>query len=160
MKFNNKKRALAHKSIYQTILFILVAIFLFIISTEFLFKDYEMAKYGLIVFIVLLLIYIFRGNEYFEYDSTGMVVSIKNDSIIKEEFRPEQLVAVEFPKEKLDHYKIQNYLIHKRLNIYLKSSHHNALVKNSFNITHLSPRRIHALKQSLHKIISENHAKV
>ncbi|NDK17949.1 MAG: hypothetical protein GW912_02905, partial [Zetaproteobacteria bacterium] len=109
MKFNNKKRALAHKSIYQTIIFILVAIFLFIISTEFLFKDYEMAKYGLIVFIVLLLIYIFRGHEYFEYDSTGMVVSIKNDSIFKEEFRPELLVAVEFPKEKLDHYKIQNY---------------------------------------------------
>jgi len=88
-----------------------------------------------------------------------MVVSIKNDSMIKQEFRPELLVAVEFPKEKLDHYKIHNYIIYKRLNIYLKSGHHDGLAKNSFNITHLSKHRIHALEQSLFKIITENHAK-
>lgn len=159
MKFNNKKRALAHKSIYQTILFILVAVFLFTVSSEFIFKDYELARYGLIGSILLLVLYIFRGNEYFEYDSTGMVVSIKNDTIVKEEFRPELIIAVEFPKDKLDHYKIKNYIIHKKLDIYIKSGHHNNLVKNSFNITHLSDKRIYALKQSLHKIISENHAK-
>lgn len=159
MKFNNKKRALARKSIYQTILFIMVAVFIFTISTEFIFQDYTVALYGLFVLIALLIIYIFRGNEYFEYDSSGMVVSIKNDTILKEKFRPESLVAVEFPKEKLDHYKITNYVIHKKLIIYLKSDHHHGLVKNSFNITHISNRRIHALKQSLSKIITENHAK-
>lgn len=159
MKFNNKKRALAHKSIYQAILFILVAVFIFTISTEFIFKDYTVALYSLFVFIALLLIYIFRGNEYFEYDSSGMVVSIKNDTIIKEKYRPEMLVAVEFPKEKLDHYKIHNYIIYKRLDIFLKSEHHHRFAKNSFNITHLSKKRIQALRQSLHKIITENHDK-
>ncbi len=159
MKFNNKKRVLVHKSIYQTILFILVAVFIFTITTEFFFKDYQLAIYGLIGFILLLVVYIFKGNEYFEYDSTGMVVSIKNATIVKQELRPELVIAVEFPKNKLDHYKIINFILNKRLIIYLKSEHHDGLKKNTFNITHLSDRRINALKQSLHKIISENHAK-
>jgi len=157
MKFNNLKRINNTKQFYTTLFIIFLAVFVFINITPILNSRFNMVKYiflGLAFIIVLLA---FLGNGYFEYDSTGMVVILKNDSITKKSMAPLAVKTLEFPKKKLKDFKIRNYIVYRSLIIYLNSKE-KGTVKKHFNITNISPKRTKYLKQSLKKILRENNA--
>lgn len=156
MKFSNRKRLVMQKRMYQFILLLFVMVFMVVNITPILHQKLVILEYSILASLFLLLIYVLISHEYFEYDSTGKVLCIKNGNFLLQEYRPETIIAIEFPKEKLDHYKISNYFILKYLNIYIKSSHHHGLAKNKFNITFLSRKRTKALKQSLDHIMTSN----
>jgi hypothetical protein len=155
MKFNNKKRIQNHKYIYLVTLILLVAIFLIILDVPLLNVSYQIFKYNFLVLSFLLIVHTLNGREYFEYDSTGQILIIKNASIVKHGIFPESMMAVEFPKSKLNRFKIKNYGLYKTLSLYINSKE-KGIVKKSFNITNVSRKRRHNLKESLKKIISEN----
>jgi hypothetical protein len=155
MKFNNYKRIKNRKQIYNILFLILLAIFLFIALTPIHNSKYNVIKYIFLGIAILLAMYVIISNGYFEYDSTGMVVIIKNDTIAKKDFFPLAVKSVEFPKGKLKDFKIKNYLFYRSLNIYLNSKE-KGTVKKHFNITNISSKRTKHLKQSLKKVIREN----
>ena len=158
MKFNNNKRVKRTIELYNTLLIIFLAIFVFINITPIHNTRFYFLKYiflGLAFIVVLLTI---LGNGYFEYDSTGMVIILKNDSILKKEFLPFRVKTIEFPKEKLKNIVIKNYWVYRSLEIYLKTKE-NHTIKKHFNITNLSRKRVNFLKQSLEKVIRKNSEK-
>ncbi|MFK5889485.1 MAG: hypothetical protein QM486_02000 [Flavobacteriaceae bacterium] len=155
MKFNNHKRVKNTKQFYNTLLIISLAIFVFIAITPIHNTRFNMVKYIFLGFAFLIVILAVLGNGYFEYDSTGMVVIIKNDGIYKKEMAPLAIKTIEFPKKKLKDFKIKNYLVYRALNIYLHSKD-KGTIKKHFNITNLSKKRAKHLKQSLKKVIREN----
>ena len=157
MKFNNKDRIEYKKDIYKGLFLVMVLAFIIITSTPLLDETYKIVKYGILVCSVLLIYYSFYGYEYFEYDSSGKILIIKNASIIRIILFPERIKAIEFPKGKLNKYKIKNYRVHRSLIIYINSKH-SGTVKLKFNITHISSKRAKALKKSLRKIVKENNA--
>ena len=157
MKFNNYKRIKNRKHIYNILFIILLAIFLFIALTPIHNNKYSVIKYFFLGSAIVLALYVIISNAYFEYDSTGMVVIIKNDTIVKKYFFPLAVKSVEFPKGKLKKFKINNYILYRSLNIYLDSKE-NGTVKNHFNITNISHKRAKYLKQSLEKVIIENYS--
>jgi len=157
MKFNNLKRINNTKKFYNTLFIIFLAIFVFIAITPIFNTRFNMVKYIFLGFAFIIVLLAFLGNGYFEYDSTGMVVILKNDSITKKSMTPLAVKTVEFPKKKLKDFKIKNYIVYRSLNIYLNSKGKGD-IKKHFNITNISPKRTKYLKQSLEKVIRENNS--
>lgn len=157
MKFNNHKRIKNRKHIYNILFIILLAIFLFIALTPIHNNKYSVIKYFFLGSAIVLALYVIISNAYFEYDSTGMVVILKNDTMAKKNYFPLAVKSVEFPKGKLKGFNIRNYILYRSLNIYLNSKEKRT-VKKHFNITNISPKRAKYLKQSLEKVIRENNS--
>jgi len=157
MKFNNYKRLKSKKYLYNVLFFILFSIFIFIAITPIQNEKFNLIKYLLLVVALMIALRILFGNEYFEYDSSGMVVILKNDSIFKKDTSPLGVKSVEFPKKKLQNFKIINYVLYKSLIVYIKSKN-KGTIKKYFNITNISAKRTKFLKQSLRKILKENNS--
>lgn len=158
MKFNNRKKLKTRKNIYKSLLVISILAFIIIVSTPLLNEAYGMIKYSLLLFCLLLIIYLLNADEYFEYDSTGEVIIIKNDSLVKKSLFPHEVKTHEFPKTKLKRCRVINFYLFKTLYIYLHSKS-DGTTKLKFNITPLSRKRASYLRQSLDKIIIENNSK-
>lgn len=106
----------------------------------------------LVVPIISLSIFYFRGNQIFEYDSDGEALNFKNRS-------PFPLFgntkSDEFPKYKLLKYSIENDLISKRLNVII-SSKKSGQVRLRYDISYLTKKEIRDLKISLNKVLKAN----
>ncbi len=104
--------------------------------------------------IFFIMVYVYFGGKYFEYDSDGSLVSISNRGIILSNFLNYRTREIEKIKENICDYYIYNFFIYKRLVICTKSK--KGLKKYRSNITFLSPQKIRYIKQSLSRIIEEN----
>ena len=112
---------------------------------------------SMFVFVGLLIAVIFVHfvARYFEYDSDGHKLVIINKGLILTDFINYRQKKIEFDKNKLANYKIDNYFIYKTLVITIR--HRNGKVsKDRFNVTLLKRRKLRYVKQSLRKIIKEN----
>ena len=93
--------------------------------------------------------------RYFEYDSDGHVLVVINKGMILSDYFNYREKKAEFPKRKLLYYKLNNYIIYKSLNLYIKSGeHHQKRLK--FNVTLVSNRKLKFLKMSLNKVLKQN----
>ncbi|MDZ7845906.1 MAG: hypothetical protein U5L96_03520 [Owenweeksia sp.] len=105
------------------------------------------------VAVVLLILY--RGLPQFLYDSDGEVLNFTarepNLSFLGNRF----VKHVEFPKRKLDSYKILRYPFKRKLQVYIRSKE-NHLVKQSMNISYLNSREVRDLKRSLDRVMMTN----
>ena len=100
------------------------------------------------------LVYVYFGWKYFEYDSEGEVVVFLNRGVILSNFLNYRGNAIEIRRSRIVDYKVYNFLIYKRLIIYIESN--NKSYSRHCNITFVSPRKINYLKQSLNKLIKKN----
>ena len=104
--------------------------------------------------VVLLILFLVRGRQIFEYDSDGEAVNFKNRNIIP--FLSKE-IRDEFPKYKILSYEVVNAIIFKRLYIKIKSKkeqRHAIILK--YDISYLTDKEIKDLKFSLKKIIKAN----
>lgn len=105
--------------------------------------------------VLVIVIIIYRGLPQFVYDSDGEVlnftVSEPNLKFLSNLFTKH----IEFPKRKLDHFKIQSFPFKRRLLIYIRSKD-NHLVRQSIGISYLSSRELRDLKRSLEKVVQIN----
>lgn len=111
-----------------------------------------------ILFIILpvlvLLIFVWRGKQIFEYDSDGEAVNFRNRNIIP--FLSKE-IRDEFPKYKIISYEVVNAIIFKRLYIKIKSKKdHNHATILKYDISYLTEKEIKDIKFSLRKIIHTN----
>ena len=101
---------------------------------------------------VLLILFLVRGRQIFEYDSDGEAVNFKNRNIIP--FLSKE-IRDEFPKYKILSYEVVNAIVFKKLYIKIKSKkEHIAVLK--YDISYLTDKEIKDLKFSLKKIIKAN----
>lgn len=136
----------------------LINVLIIIGTAAFILEKTRLAMFGheSLLFIIfpflLLILFILRGRQIFEYDSDGEAVNFKNRNIIP--FLGKE-ARDEFPKYKVLSYEIINTIIFKKLYIKIRSKKdHVAVLK--YDISYLSDKEIKDLKFSLSKIIHAN----
>ena len=155
MRLSNRSRI----PIYNFVL-TLINVLIVIGLAGFILEKTRLAMFGnesvlfVLLPVVLLILFLVRGRQIFEYDSDGEAVNFKNRNIIP--FLSKE-IRDEFPKYKILSYEVVNAIIFKRLYIKIKSKkeHRHAIILK-YDISYLTDKEIKDLKFSLKKIIKAN----
>lgn len=158
MKISNQKFANLKVQILYAFLLTLVFALICMVIFRYIF-DIKVSHFIFVIAITIFLIALLRflGKPFFFYDSDGETLNVHNKSF---SFLPNNYKTInkaEFPKGKLESYKIKSFLIYKRLELYLhskKAQHHTAKLK--YDISYLSSEELKNLKISLNKMVKEN----
>ena len=151
MRTDNRKVKNTVVSIY----FILV-VFAILLAT--VFKSLEMfvdSTFFVFLGLFISLVVVHSVAGYFEYDSDGAKIVILNKGLILTEYINYRENKIEFPRQQLIGFKINNYIIYKSLVVLVKS-YDGSKTKERFNITLLKSKKLKYVKQSLSKTIKEN----
>ncbi|MCT4629132.1 hypothetical protein [Winogradskyella sp.] len=105
------------------------------------------------LFVVLVLFHSIAG--YFEYDSDGAKIVILNKGLILTEYINYRENKIEFSRNQLIGYKINDYILYKSLVVLIKT-YEGKQVKGCFNVTLLKRKKMKYVKQSLKKTLKEN----
>lgn len=144
-------------------LYFLLVLTVFVLVTVFsVFKELELNP--VIAFVMLIFLFmgifvaLFNIARYFEYDSDGLKVGVLNKGLLATDFLKSKEHNVEFDKSSLVNYKFQNFLVYKRLVLYIlnKRGH---IKKEIFNVTLVSRKKRKYVRQSLRKIKRQNKEK-
>ena len=153
MRLSNRSRI----PIYNFVL-TLINVLIVIGLAGFILEKTRLAMFGnesilfVLLPVVLLILFLVRGQQIFEYDSDGEAVNFKNRNIIP--FLSKE-IRDEFPKYKILSYEVVNAIVFKKLYIKIKSKkEHIAVLK--YDISYLTDKEIKDLKFSLKKIIKAN----
>lgn len=156
MRFNNKKETGIVPSIY----IVVVAVFITnaFASIEVKYDDVPFNYYSLVPNVIALLlgIYIFIVGRYFEFDSDGETLNFKSNGLLISKFMHYREQRTEVPKSKLLDFKIENYILYKRLHIFIRSRNKKGFRHYKYNITFLGGKKSKSLKQSLAKVVQNN----
>jgi hypothetical protein len=159
MRFNNRKET----SIVPSIYIIIVAVFITnaFASVELKYDDVPFNYSSLIPNAIALLVgvYIFIVGKSFEFDSDGETLNLKSNGLLVSKFMHYREKRTEVPKSKLQKFKIENYILYKRLHIYLNSRNRLGYRHYKYNITFLSGKKTRSLRISLAKVLEKNKAK-
>ncbi|MDQ0475758.1 hypothetical protein [Chryseobacterium sp. MDT2-18] len=152
MRLNNKNKA-GYFRFLSTLVFIISVFGATAFLLEYFIYDYlgSMQYLLIIVPVVTVLIFYWRGRQIFEYDSDGEALNFKNSNVVL--FLNKSL-SDEFPKYKLLAYDIINIFILKRLYITINSKKGNIVLK--YDISYLTRKELNDLKISLSKVIRNN----
>lgn len=153
MRLSNRNKA----GYFNFISTLVIMIFVFGISVfilEYFIYDYlDSAQWLLIIIpLLFLLVFYFRGRQIFEYDSDGEALNFKNRNVIQ--FFDRSL-SDEFPKYKLLSYEVVNIWVLKRLYITI-SSKKNSKLTLRYDVSYLTDKELNDLKFSLSKVIKGN----
>jgi hypothetical protein len=155
MRLSNRSRI----PIYNFVL-TLINVLILIGLAGFILEKTRLAMFGnesilfVLLPVVLLILFLVRGRQIFEYDSDGEAVNFKNRNIIP--FLSKE-IRDEFPKYKILSYEVVNAIFFKKLFVKIKSrkEHHQAIILK-YDISYLTDKEIKDLKFSLKKIIKAN----
>lgn len=154
MRLSNRNK-IPYYNFVLTFINVIIAIGVF----AFILEKTRLAMFGgeeilfLIIPFCLLLLFILRGRQIFEYDSDGEAINFKNRNIIP--FLSKE-ARDEFPKYKLISYEVVNAIFFKRLYIKIKSKKDHAAIVLKYDISYLTIKEIKDLKISLNKIVKTN----
>ena len=155
MRLSNRSRI----PIYNFVL-TLINVLIVIGLAGFILEKTRLAMFGnesvlfVLLPVVLLILFLVRGRQIFEYDSDGEAVNFKNRNIIP--FLSKE-IRDEFPKYKILSYEVVNAIFFKKLFVKIKSrkERHQAVILK-YDISYLTDKEIKDLKFSLKKIIKAN----
>lgn len=153
MRLSNKNKAPVYNFIHT---FILVCTLLGFIG--FFLDHYKLRMFGwkayffIIIPVIALIIFYWRGRQIFEYDSDGEALNFKNRSVIP--FMA-HAASDEFPKYKLLKYEVVNAIIFKKLYITISSKKSHSLILK-YDISYLTTKEIKDLKISLNRVVKAN----
>ncbi|AZI69063.1 hypothetical protein [Cloacibacterium normanense] len=155
MRLSNRSRI----PIYNFVL-TLINVLIVIGLAGFILEKTRLAMFGnesilfVLLPVLLLILFLMRGRQIFEYDSDGEAVNFKNRNIIP--FLSKE-IRDEFPKYKILSYEVVNAIFFKKLFVKIKSrkEHHQAIILK-YDISYLTDKEIKDLKFSLKKIIKAN----
>ena len=155
MRLSNRSRI----PIYNFVL-TLINVLILIGLAGFILEKTRLAMFGnesvlfVLLPVVLLILFLVRGRQIFEYDSDGEAVNFKNRNIIP--FLSKE-IRDEFPKYKILSYEVVNAIFFKKLFVKIKSrKEHQQAVILKYDISYLTDKEIKDLKFSLKKIIKAN----
>lgn len=153
MRLNNRNK-IGYFQFVSTLVFTTfsLGLFLFIVESYF----YNLLDSGdfllLLIPVLLLLIFLVRGRQIFEYDSDGEALNFKNRNVVLFLNKP---LSDEFPKYKLKNFEIINAVVFKKLFITVDSKRSTAIILK-YDISYLSKKELNDLKLSLSKVIKKN----
>ena len=155
MRLSNRSRI----PIYNFVL-TLINVLIVIGLAGFILEKTRLAMFGnesilfVLLPVLLLILFLMRGRQIFEYDSDGEAVNFKNRNIIP--FLSKE-IRDEFPKYKILSYEVVNAIFFKKLFVKIKSrkEHHQAIILK-YDISYLTDKEIKDLQFSLKKIIKAN----
>lgn len=108
--------------------------------------------------ILVIAFIIYRGLPQFLYDSDGEVLNFTarepNLSFLGGRF----VRHFEFPKRKLEKYKIQRYPFKRKLTVYIRSKD-DSVKKQSIDMSYLSSRQVRDMRRSLDRVLVTNRKK-
>ena len=148
MRLSNRSRI----PIYNFVL-TLINVLIVIGLAGFILEKTRLAMFGnesvlfVLLPVVLLILFLVRGRQIFEYDSDGEAVNFKNRNIIP--FLSKE-IRDEFPKYKILSYEVVNAIFFKKLFVKIKSrkDHHQAIILK-YDISYLTDKEIKDLKFDL-----------
>ena len=97
-------------------------------------------------------------SKYFEYDSDGLKVGIMNKGLLSTDYLNSKEHTLEFDKKNLVSFNFQNFIVYKRLVLYIKNKRGHKK-KEIFNVTLVARKKRKYVKQSLNKIVRNNRSK-
>lgn len=155
MRTNNSKVKNVIISIY--FIFIVLAILLTTLMSSFnLVSENPIVNILFILIIIgVLFIITYKISKYFEYDSDGVKVVIKNKGLLVSDYVNYREHRVEFLKSELINFKFKNYFFYKSLILILKSLN-GGVRKEVFNVTLVSRKKRRYIRQSLRKMVKLN----
>ena len=147
------------KNIVVSIYFILIVVVL-VATTVFkvfrgLTSDPILTFILLFVGFIVLFILLNQFVRYFEYDSDGPKVYVTNRGMLLSEKFNLKEHKVEFLKENLVSYKLNNFWIYKTLTLYLKDSN-GRRKKETFNVSMVTGKKLSYIRQSISKMARKN----
>jgi len=155
MRINNFKV----KNVIISTYFLLIVLVLIL---SILFSAFsEVSSNPALAFIIIVFIFsglflmLFGITKYFEYDSDGVKVEVMNKALLLSEYLNKKEHVLEFEKKRLISFKFQNFIVYKRLVLYILSSHGHKK-KEVFNVTLVSQKKRKYVRQSLSKIVRNN----
>ncbi|TXE15663.1 hypothetical protein ES692_15865 [Psychroserpens burtonensis] len=155
MRINNSKVKNTIVSVYF-ILIVLAIVFATIFKA---FRD--LTSNPSLTFIIitsgfgLLFLLVHFISKYFEYDSDGVKVVVKNSGLLLSDSFNYREKVLEFEKIDLYAYKFNNYLVYRTLTFYIKDSR-NKRKGETFNVTLVPGKKRRYIRQSLSKMIKTN----
>lgn len=155
MRFDNSKSV--GNARYACILLLLAILFFLFLLLE---KRLNTAQfYKLCGLVLISIIYIFARADYFLYDSYGNILRFKYLKTMGRFYLRAKKRQLEFDKARLKQYKLNNYIVHKTLVLYIYSLKRKKRYKKiTLNITFLSHKKTILLRKSLDKVVISNTA--
>jgi len=157
MRTNNSRA----KTLIISIYFVLVTSAIFVAVFSF-FND--LSKENIITFSIIMLgfiavfIIVHLFSKYFEYDSDGSQIIIINKGLLLTDRYDYREHIIEFNKEDLIDFKFRKYFMYKSLMVWYKDNS-GTKRRDVFNVTLVTEKKIKYIKQSLSKMIRQNHKK-
>ena len=94
-------------------------------------------------------------SKYFEYDSDGVKVVVRNKGLLLSDKINYRESILEFDKKNFSAYKFKNYFFYKTLTFYIKDRK-GKTKKHTFNVTLVTKKKRRYIRQSLNKMIKMN----
>lgn len=153
MRLSNKRKLPLYRFFYTFLMLTLGLAVTFFLFNYFQLKILTWTGYLLLgISAFLLLLFIKRGRQIFEYDSDGEALNFINESVIPFANRP---LKDEFPKYKLRKFQILDGLFLKKLYITI-SSKKSETITLKYDISYLTKKEVKDLKISLNRVIKRN----
>jgi len=100
--------------------------------------------------IAIIIVLIYRGPAKFKYDTEGEVMNLSTEDKIWDSFLRSFKKHYEFPKRKLNSYKMTGWFLRRTLTIYI-NSRSGAVKERSLVVSHLTRSQRKQLTNSLEK---------
>jgi len=154
MKFTNKRILPVFKGVYYTFWFLVLSFlgYNYLIDNASILEQYELGILVLVLF--LMFIYWYKRAKHIEYDSSGLGLVFISKGVLLSEIRNYREQRIEFPKNRLKRFRVENLFFTKKLYLYLYT--HGVVKKVCVDISFLGVKKTKALKMSLNKIVQEN----
>jgi len=156
MRANNSKVKNTIISVYFVlIVFAILSATIFNAFSEVTTNPFLVSAIIMIAFVILfILVYII--SKFFEYDSDGVKVVLLNRGLLLSDYFNYREHKIEFNKVQLLAFRFRNFLIYKRLTVYIVGNNSSKQKKYSFNVSLVSKKKRRYVRQSLSKMIKNN----
>ncbi|WP_274474298.1 hypothetical protein [Mangrovimonas aestuarii] len=155
MRTNNGKV----KGLIVSVYFVLIVLVIIMATVFRAFKDLtpNPTVSFIVIFIgfLLLIVLMHQIAKYFEYDSDGMKVVVTNRGLLLSEYLKYREHVVEFKKENLSAFKLNDYIVYKNLVLFIEKPG-KGTKKEVFDVTLVGRKKRKYIKQSLSKMIKNN----
>ncbi|WP_292009365.1 hypothetical protein [Chryseobacterium sp.] len=156
MRLSNRSKIPKYNFVNTVLFMMLVGGVMGFFLERYKFNILGIESYLLIIIpIIIIAVFFFRGRQVFEYDSDGEALNFKNRNIVPFVDQP---LSDEFPKYKLIRYEIVSMFLIKRLYVTI-SSKNNGSTMLKYEISYLTRMEINDLRLSLNKVVKANSEK-
>lgn len=109
------------------------------------------------LYIGLIVIIIYRGNQYFEYDTAGEVFNLRTKNYGPLSFLSKNEKGIDVPMSKIIDYRFNRNFLRTELELFVRTKKNKSgITKVKFNMSYLNHKDFSLIKENLEHIINNN----